>query len=203
MSATNRIVLFAPPGVPKNPDDYRSYFEKYDSALSKWTDDLQVSLAQMISEKHAPVMVPRVTIDPAHAQTNVTAASATAIWNAFNLASSASTTLNTLQTAVSYTGRGVLKLCLITEKDSGAAAAFNAELKITIDGTTVYDDTAAIAAGSQMRVVVGNLLTITAGTLYALTDDSIGLPFNKTCVIQYKSDNVHTVTVGWKIAKKA
>lgn len=198
-----RIGILQPPGVPENPDEYKDYFDKSDSALKKWADDLQISLAKMIDEKHAPLMLPRVTIDSAHAQVNVTPASAGAVWNAFNLSTSAVSNANTLQTAVSYTGRGVLKLCLVTEKDSGAAAAFNAELKITIDGTVVYDDAAAIAAGSQMRVVVGNLLTIAAGTLYALTDDSIGLPFNKTCLVQYKSDGVHNTTVGWKIAKKA
>lgn len=51
-----RIPLFTPPNLPSKPDDYADYFTKHGTALSKWGDDLQITLGKMsaFAEQIAP-----------------------------------------------------------------------------------------------------------------------------------------------------
>ena len=92
-------------------------------------------------------------------------------------------------------------MAMLGEFAAGATAAFNAELKITIDGTVVYDDAACIARESSMHVVVGGIAII-GTTMISVNESAIGLPFNTSCKIEFKSDGTRSITAGWKIAKK-
>lgn len=148
---------------------------------------------------------PLVTIDPAHAKTVLNAADAATIKTQMAFQNSATSLSASIQTAVNYSGSGILTKCLIGEFAALGTAAFNARLQITIDGVVVYNDTAAISRESSMRVVVGNQIVstnTTPTTLQQMIDSSIGLPFNQSCKIEYLSDGTRTVTVAWHIDKR-
>jgi hypothetical protein len=151
---------------------------------------------------HAPVLIPRVPIDAAHSKANLTPASAGSVWSNLNAEKSASTTSSSEQVPLIYLGRGVLTKCFLIERQSGGSSAFNALLAIAIDGNVIYADAACIARQSSIRVVVGNLITRTAGSLYAIWEDSEGLPFNQSCVIGFTSDGTQNIDVAWEISKK-
>lgn len=166
--------------------------------MEQFVRELQQKLDMAINEKHAPILIPRTTIDAAHTQIN--SATANTTWTNQNWVNTASSLSASVQTALTYTGRGVLRLCAVTEKASGGTAAFNAELKITIDGNVVYDDAACLNREQSYRVVLGQYIDTTGGGMFL--DDPIGLPFNATCKIEYKSDGTRTVTVGYRVSKK-
>ena len=177
------------------------YLGNLKDALAANNTDLINYLNQMINDKHATLMIPRVTIDAAQAKINVSGADAGNTLANMYLEKFVTTTSNTIQTAVSYIGRGVLSMVMLGEFVSTGTAAFNAQLKITIDDNVVYDDAASIARESSLRVVVGGVAIIAAGQI-SVSESAIGLPFNSSCLIQYKSDGTRTITAGWKIAKK-
>lgn len=176
--------------------------EEVIASLASFQTDAEQEFTLMINDKHAPIMIPRVTIDSAHNVLQLTAANSVAILAQLVLTNTAASTSATIQTAVSYTGRGILTKCIIGEFSGVGTVAYNAELKITIDGNVVYDVANAITRQQQIRVVVGNLIDIQADAQLAVTDGYPGLPFNNSCLIEYKSDGTRNTTVGWKIAKK-
>jgi hypothetical protein len=203
MTSLVRTPTFMPPAVPETlPDDVKDYLHDYNAYVANVFQQLQLSLQGMITRKHAPILIPATTIDASHAKLNITAASAGTIFNQLALESTAASSSSTTQTAVSYTGRGVLNKVVVIEKTSGGTSAYNAAVKITIDDTAVYNQSAALNRQSQMRVILGNQL-VTGTDLISVTKDPIGLPFNKSCKIEYSSsDGSTTTTVGWNIAKK-
>ncbi len=52
-----------------------------------------------------------------------------------------------------------------------------------------------------MHVVVGGIAII-GTTMISVNESAIGLPFNTSCKIEFKSDGTRSITAGWKIAKK-
>lgn len=174
-------------------------------SVSGWAQNLTQTLSGMIDEKHAPILIPSVTIDVG-SQDIVTGSAANA-WNAFDnqkLPNTAATTSNTYQTALNYTGRGVVTLvAIVAQVAAQGSTAAGASVQITIDGNVVYS-AAANAAVNNIRMIVGSIVLIdSANSYYEMRDDPIGLPFNKTCKIEYKSGtNGQGVTIGWKVAKK-
>jgi hypothetical protein len=124
-----------------------------------------------------------------------------AIWTAFSLANTASTTSSTYTTAVEYLGRGVLTKFGIAEVTSGALVNRALGARLTIDGNILYADTSAVSRESSLRVIVGNLINV-SGTNLGWTDAVPGLPFNSQCKLEIRSDGTRTTTSAWKIAKK-
>lgn len=173
---------------------------RYATALRERDDEI----ARMLNEKHAPILIPRVTIDPAHASKNLTAASAVAIWAAltWDSGSTATTTSSSFATAVNYVGRGILTLAVVAEVTSGATNVRNGGMRITIDGNEVYSATNSIARNSAWRVVVGRQIDV-SGTNIAIIPTYPGLPFNSSCLIEIIGNaSGDTITAGWHIAKK-
>lgn len=163
-------------------------------ALDDFQRDIEREFNMAINEKHAPIMVPRVTIDAAHAQVNSTTAYT---GTNFNAAQTATTTSASFATAINYVGRGVLTKFLIAEVTSGGAISRQFGAKITIDGNVVYSDSNALTRETATRVIVGNL----NGTV-SILDEFPGLPFNQSCKLEFASDGTRTLTAAWKIAKK-
>lgn len=158
--------------------------------------DLEALLDTMLNEKHAPLMVPRTTIDPAH-----TAVAATSTgWTNIAWGTQGTTMSGSFETIASHTGRGVLRKLAVAEITSGGAAANSVPVKVTIDGNVVLNLNPAIATQSQMRVLVGNLYYVSA-TNFAILDDPIGLPFNSSILIEAATAG-GTATVGWALSKK-
>lgn len=177
-------------------------WEKLLEALTARDKDLETEFNLSINGKHAAIMVPRVTIDPAYKQKNLTAANAAANWAALSWQNEFSTTANAVTNAVTYNGRGILTRCVFAEITSAGTAARVFGGQITIDGNIVYQDTvAAVVRESAWRVLVGSY-SETGGTNHLIVDAAIGLPFNNSCVIDLKSDGTRTFTVGWHIDKK-
>lgn len=170
-------------------------------ALSAFQSDIEEHLTRMINEKHAPIMIPRVTIDAAHSERNIAAASAGAIWTAFMLQNTATSTSASAATAVEYLGRGVLTKFAIAEVTSGGINPRTFGAKITIDGNVLYDVSNAVTRESSIRVIIGNLVDV-SGTNLGWIDAHPGLPFNSQCKLEFTSDGTRTLTAGWKIAKK-
>lgn len=189
--------------IPDGIDpDLKKYLQGLNARIAEYGIEVQKAVLDMIDRKHAPILIPVVAIDASHAKQNITAASAGTIFTNLALQNTAASTSSSLQTAVSYTGRGVLTKLVAIEKTSGGTTAYNAAVKVTIDGNVVYNDSAALARQSQMRVILGNQL-ITGTDLISVTHSSIGLPFNQSCKIEYSSsDGTTTTTVGWNISKK-
>lgn len=198
-----QMPTFQPAIIPEGIDPaLKSYLQGLNARISEYGIAVQQAVNGVIDRKHAPILIPAVTIDASHAKLSITAASAATIFNNLALQNTASSTSSSLQTAVNYTGRGVLTKCLAIEKTSAGTTAYNAAVKITIDGNVVYNDTAALARQSQMRVILGNQL-VTGTDLISVTHASIGLPFNQSCKIEYSSsDGTTTTTVAWNISKK-
>ena len=198
------------PGIPEfaTLEDVRTWLQdqfagNYATSFRSRDDEI----AKMLNEKHAPILIPKVAVDAAHGKFNLVAASAGGIWTNLNWGNSTTTTAGTLQTAVNYLGRGVLTKCVIAEVTSaGTGAIVNADtgLVITIDGTKVYDNdgTGVISRQSSMRVVVGNFFFTLSTDSPCVLDEVPGLPFNASCKIEYRSNAVGTISIGWKIAKK-
>jgi hypothetical protein len=194
------------PGVPEfeTLDDVRRYL--VDNFAGKYATDLQdrdLEARKAVNEKHAPILIPRVTIDPAYAITNVAAASAAAIFSGFAFQNTFTTTNNGFVTAVSYTGRGILTKALVGEFTSaGTTAGRNGGIQITIDGNVVYTAANATTRQSSFRTIVGNQLEIAAAN-YALFGAYPGLPFNSSCLIEISGNaSGDTISAGWHIAKK-
>lgn len=177
-------------------------WEKLLDALAARDKDIEKEFNLSINQKHAPILVPRVTIDPAHKQKGLAPGSAVANWTALNWQNELSTTANTFQTAVNYVGRGILTRAVFAEITSAGSAIRVFGGRITIDGNVVYSDaTACVVRESAWRVVVGTY-SETGGTNHAILDAAIGLPFNNSCLIELVSDGTRTFTVGWHIDKK-
>lgn len=175
--------------------------ERFAGAYANNLLDRDLEIRKAVDEKHAPILIPQVTIDAAHIQKNLAAASAGAIWTALSWGNSTSTTSGSYQTAVSYVGRGVLTKCAIAEVTAGTTNPRTMGVRITLDGRVLYDVANALTRESAMHVIVGNILEI-SGALVAVTDETPGLPFNASCLIEYVSDGTRTCSIGWKIAKK-
>ena len=190
------------PDVPefKELDDVRRWLrERFAAVYHDDLDDRDLELRKKVNEKHAPILIPQVSIDAAHSQRSLS--SAATDWSGLNWQNSASTTSGAIQTALDYVGRGVLTKLAVAEVTSGGATARTFGVTtITIDGNVVYQ-AAPITGESRIRVIVGNLSGV-SGTNLAIADEFPGLPFNASCKIEYISDGVRTLSIGWKIAKK-
>lgn len=193
------LVSFAAPVVTDLADPAtKDYLEQSNANLSQQFRELELTLAGMLNEDHAPFMIPRVTIDPA---SNIAAANG-AGYSGLQLPNTVTTASTSLATILSYTGRGVVQKLVVAEKDNGGAVANNMRLKITVDGIVLLDTAAFITNDSQIRAAVGSLNWVSASQM-SLDDDSLGLPFNKTLLIQASTaSGAHTCTVGYKVAKK-
>jgi hypothetical protein len=192
------------PGVPefKELGEVKKWLEdRFASQYAGFGRDIEQEIRRVINEKHAPILIPQVTIDAAHAQKNLAAADAGANWAALSWQNSASTTSNAYQTALNHTGRGILTKLAIAEVTSGTNNNRTFGVKLTIDGNVLYDVANALTRESAIRVIVGNLIDV-SGTNFALVDGSIGLPYNQNCKIEYISDGTRTLSIGWKVAKK-
>lgn len=192
------------PNIPEFKDlgDVQKWLQdRFAGAYAADLLDRDLEIRKAVNEKHAPVLIPQVTIDAAHAQKNLAAATVGAVWTAISWQNTANTTSASYQTAVDYIGRGVLTKCAIAEITAGANNNRSFSVKITIDGNVVYEGAPALTRESAIRVVVGNIVEVSA-SLAGITDDCPGLPFNASCKIEYASDGTRTLHVGWKIAKK-
>lgn len=193
------------PGVPDFEDvsDVKKWLEEqFAGNYALFGKDLETRFRKMLTEEHAAILVPQTTIDAAHAQKNLTAASAGAIFTAFSLEKTGSTTANTNQTIVDYQGRGVLTKFGIAEVTAGLTNPRTFGAKITIDGNVIYDVSNALTRESSIRVIVGNLFDV-SGTNIGWTDGVPGIPFNSQCKLEYVSDGTRTLSYGYKISKKA
>lgn len=162
--------------------------------------ELEEYLTRMINHAHAPIAVPTTEVEASSAAFTIVAAG----FDNLNLLNTASTASTTLQEAVNFVGRGVLQKYIVVEKTSGGVLSCNITVGIKVDDTQVYYKTNSLTTQSTMRVIVGSLGIKESTSLVHVNDDSVGIPFNKSCVLQYSitSPSTGTVHVGWKIAKK-
>lgn len=158
--------------------------------------DVEEALDKVLNEKHAPIMIPRTTIDPAH---TAVAATSTA-WTNLAWGSQGTTNSATFATILSYTGRGVLRKLVIAEITSGGAAANSVPVKLTVDGNVILNLNPGIATQSQLRVLVGSMHYTSISNI-AVHDDAIGIPFNSSILIELATA-AGTATAGWAISKK-
>jgi hypothetical protein len=164
-------------------------------AAAAFQRDMEDYLTRMINEKHAPLMIPRVMVDPSTTAFTIVAGG----YDNQQHYNSFSTTSTSLTDVVNYTGRGVLQRLVVAEKTSGGAAANNVVIDIVADGTTVLSQT-TLTTQMTMRVIVGGVAYVSTSVVHVL-DDSIGIPFNSSLRIRI-STAAGTVHVGYKIAKK-
>lgn len=164
--------------------------------MTAFQRDVERALNDMLNEKHAPVLIPRVTIDAASTAFTIVAAG----FDNLKLPNSGNTSSASLTTLLTYTGRGVLQKLVIVEKTSGGAAANAIALKITVDGNVVLNDASFIPTQMQLRAAVGSLVMRSTSDV-EVHDDSIGLPFNSSILIEY-STAAGTIHGGWKLSKK-
>ena len=190
---------FKAPGIPDfEVPGIKEYLQNYDGAFSEYTRDLEIKLARMINEKHAPLMVPRVAQDPAATAVAINSTG----WAALALPNITSEVAGTLTTVLNYVGRGVLQKLVIAEIDSGGAGAFTCQLIVTIDGNMVISSSALLSTQSTARTIVGSQVAESASLVH-VHDDSIGLPFNESCKIEFRRITAaNTGRIGWKLAKK-
>ena len=190
---------FEVPGRPDFQDPANAdYWNIFAGAYAQQLQDLQLQFDRMLSEKHAPLLIPRITIDPASTEFVIVAAG----FNNLNLPNTTSTTSTSAVQAFSYTGRGVLQKLVMAEIASGGAAAQASSLDITVDGNVVFSSAVATTTQSSMKVIVGDLLLKESTSLIHVADDSIGLPYNKSIVVNYRTNVAGTIHLGWKVAKK-
>lgn len=110
-----------------------------------------------------------------------------------------STTQNTLQTALSVSGAGVLNSIQLQQGASQSAIQF----KITVDGVVFFDTTSA-ASGSQAQLIFrGSGVTPIVLLMTASTDETITpvpISFKSSLLIELKSDGTRTATAKWHVA---
>jgi hypothetical protein len=141
--------------------------------------------------------VPTVAIDLQYLPIPMTLA----IETSMGLRNTTFTTLAPLQTAVNYLGSGLLSLVAIWERSAGALV-LNASCRITIDGVVVFNSTTLLGTQSRFQTVVGNQFSSAINGDIFVTDGDPVIPFNTSCNIQYASDGVSSVLIGWKINKR-
>lgn len=169
-------------------------------ALADFQGDLETYLTKMINQSHAPLMIPRTTIELSHIQYNFAAVDRAAVLASMYLQNTATTTSATYVTAATYTGRGVLQKVVVGEFNSALTNAFSGSLRITIDGN-ILNESVPISRQTSMRVALGNFAVLSA-TSVDVSDDSIGFAFNSSCLIEIAASGSNTLTVGWKVALK-
>jgi hypothetical protein len=168
-------------------------------ALAALQLDVEREFNMSINAKHAPLLIPRVAIDPGSSEFSIVT---TAFAN-LNLPNTATTSSTTQQLALDYTGRGVLQFVVVAECTSGGAGAFETTVALSIDGVVIYGSVNFTTTQNRMRVLVGRANKESTALIYGL-DDPIGIPFNSSCQIAFctTTGSVGTTSIGWRIAKK-
>lgn len=165
--------------------------------MTQFLSELEEILNGMISQKHAPVKIPNVTID---ASTGTFSATATG-WGTNNLATTGTTASASFATILSYTGRGVLRMLVAGEVSGSLTNACVGGIRLTVDGNVIYSNSAINSTQSQLLVVVGGL-NWTSKDQFALLDDPIGIPFNQSLLIEGLMSSPRSLNVGWRLSKK-
>lgn len=178
-------------------------------ALQKYLAAYELEKAQyyekvLMDNKVSPFRVPDTTIDLGSVPyTFASAASAFACFFRSTLPNQTTTTSSTFQTALNYTGKGILQtVLLVAQVNPSTSTAAGASAQITIDGNVVYTGAALVSVNTGIALV-GRLQLQDPVNDYVLTlDDPVGLTFNKTCKIEFKSGtNGQGVSLGWKVLK--
>lgn len=169
-------------------------------ALAARDRDLEEQFNIAINASNAAIAVPKVAIDSAHAQYNFAAASAAGILTGLALEGFSTTTAASYSGAVNYIGRGVLTMAMLGEFTAAGIGAASGGLRITLDDVQIFVNNAYINRQSCIRVCVGSL-NVYSTTLLGVVE-SVGLPFNSSCLIEFQSDGTRTATCAWKILKK-
>ena len=86
-------------------------------------------------------------------------------------------TANTLSTALSVTGSGSLNFICVAAEDTTSRTV---RIKITLDGTAVFDSTSNAFTASSYGVIAVGVYT---SSMIAIDD----IPFNSSCLIQIAS----------------
>jgi hypothetical protein len=193
------------PGVPEFQSlaDVKRWLENvFAGQYSGFGRDIETELRKPLKNDHGSLLIPAVTIDAAHSQVSLTAATAAAQFARFKLQNTGTSTSASAATAVDYVGRGVLTKFGIAEVTAGATTARTFGAKITLDGNVIYDVSNALTRESAVRIIVGNAYVDVNDTSFGWFDEVPGLPFNSSCKLEYTSDGTRTLTAAWKIAKK-
>ena len=98
---------------------------------------------------------------------------------------SGSCTAATLKTILSVTGRGALTYLDVGVKDTTSRTS---RLRVTIDGTVVYDETNSAAALSKIVVALGAMID----TFNGQGLDGVPLLFDASLLIEYASSLTET-----------
>lgn len=145
--------------------------------------------------------VPRVTQDTQYAPWAAGTITAANMWNSLKLINTFNTTSAVLQTAVNYSGTGVLQQVILAEKTSGLATAYGGLVKITIDNVVIFN-AALLGQRSEIQAVIAGSSNEDAANALSVSDHVPGIPFNSSCKIEIQSDGATRLDVAWKIAKR-
>ncbi|HEX3156703.1 MAG TPA: hypothetical protein VHV32_18890 [Candidatus Angelobacter sp.] len=193
--------LFIKP-VPPATDDpalkaFYQYWAVYELARAKL---LEASVLGNVS----PFVVGTTTVDLGGAEiAPASAAAASTAFTALSLPNTANTTSNAFQTALNYTGSGVLSLVVVmTQLVALGSTATGMSVQITIDGNVLFTGSVTTAV-NHMRAIVGRLSIIdTANNYMVAQGHPIGLTFLQSCKLEFKSAvNGQGVTIGWDVLK--
>ncbi len=179
------------------------------ATLSKWMNDYQLQFATLLEKKllintASPLRVPDTTIDVGSSiYTFASAATAYANFLRASLPNSAATTNSAFQTALNYTGKGILQCVFgVSQIVGGLSTAVGMSIQITIDGNILYT-AASLAAVNTGVAVIGQIIVDDPTNDYlGVLNDPVGLSFNKTCKVEFKSgSNGQGVSIGWRVLK--
>lgn len=179
------------------------------ATLSKWLNDYQLQFSRLLEKtllinSQSPLRVPDATIDPGSAIYTFGSAikAATAFANA-KLPNNAINNTNVFSAPLNYTGKGILQCVLGIAQGVGAgSSAAGMSIQITIDGRVLYTAAALSAVNTGIAVVGQLLVTDTTNDFIGVHSDPVGLAFNKTCKVEFKSGtNGQDVQLGYRVLK--
>lgn len=168
-------------------------FILYSDGISNW---YSFSSGSAVSN---PFLIPTVTQDASYAPVTLSATV-----TAFELNSFFSTSNAAFQQAVLYTGSGVLTQCYLIENTFPVSAtAFNASVRITIDGVVVFTNATMLGTKSRYQLVVGSDIYQDVNGVLHSYDAASGWGFKTSCKIEIAGNGASTNAVFWKITKQS
>lgn len=98
-------------------------------------------------------------------------------------------TANTLKTILSVTGRGAISKLFLAAMDQTSRTH---RIKITIDGTVIYDSTSAADSTQNVAPVIGNVSYTDFSTNVVMDMDEFPLFFDYSLLVEYATSLTET-----------
>lgn len=98
-------------------------------------------------------------------------------------------TANTLKTILSVTGKGAISKLFLSARDTTSRTH---RIKITIDGTVIYDSTSAANSTQDVAPVIGNASYSHYGSNMVMDMDEFPLFFDYSLLVEYATSLTET-----------